>query len=192
MAGCFNNGIHNPLTFQQLDILADILSREMLSVHQEYCNKTEFVNERLMKATQNEHQIYDVVKLLGKLKLDVERLEVELQCMDGELQSYMKTVDDMHKPNYGYCSYRRETKSERNGFMELMQQTDFKMLEMENFLCEMQAFLKFTGLNKGPYDVIIQILNYHNEVLCSLEKKMDVMLDKILMISTTLQLPPTN
>ncbi|XP_075144948.1 uncharacterized protein LOC142219994 [Haematobia irritans] len=180
--------VHNHMTFFQLDILIECLLRETYSMHQEFFTKSQYLNENILKCTQNEYQISHLFEAIDTLQFDIKVLEMDLECIGCDLMSCVKLIDKVVTPQYGYCCFSRGGVWQREIFMRLIEETDFKMWDLQTPVSEIDEILRFTGIGRSSYIIIFQILNSHIETLSHTEKNLDIILDKLILISHNLGL----
>ncbi|KAM7361969.1 uncharacterized protein ACRADG_012831 [Cochliomyia hominivorax] len=179
-----------PLLFSHLEVLANSLIQETLNLHQEFINKSQFVNEEFIKTYKNEQQLQDIFYMFIILQQQFSKVEEEINLLECEMTQFKNLIQHFEiinkmeqfclkniSCNCRICCWCR-CKTDRQLFLKLLQETNRKLEGIPDCLEKMLELRNYAKL-KGPYSDILAVINFHCDILKNCDKNMDLLMDKL-------------
>lgn len=147
-----------PLLFSQLETITNGLINDTLELKQEFGTKMEFVNEQFLKVYKNEQEIINLFNMLMTVQQQFSNLEEELKGLECllkqfanivqhlEISSKMETFCLRNICGCGQCRFCC-CKTERQHFMELLEETNHKLEAVPSLLEDMLELRSYEKLN---------------------------------------------
>ncbi|KAH8264306.1 hypothetical protein KR038_006353, partial [Drosophila bunnanda] len=175
---CEENMSGEPMSFMYLDMLANVLYRDMEEMALDFETKSQFCKEQEQKCMDNAINVLSVHQFVNSLNCSMLRLEMDLNENETDLLEAEKTVARLERN----CQRDPENPSSRvfplarATYEDLLVQllaTEKTAAQCNNIRTEIEALHQEAVEKLAPRSLITQIINYHTFTLESMEKQVN-------------------
>ncbi|KAH8363155.1 hypothetical protein KR084_006052 [Drosophila pseudotakahashii] len=167
----------DPTSFLYLDMLADLLMRDTLEMETYFNNQMKFIKEQEQKVLDNAKNVFSMDQSLGSINCSMLRIELDLNENELFLIEAEKAVSRLEQAcpqsDSTACRTYPLARVTYQDLLSLLLSAESTAAQCNTLKEEIEMYNKEASGKLPQKTVIAKIMNYHNNILLSLEKGID-------------------